>query len=162
MTLVVVGAATMSADLDRVSVGFFSGDLIGGRLLLKMSTVSPSNMSSLAFAVVTLVEAISNTRILGDARYYPKPEPTVVALGYGDRLTASGNVVIEPRAYNLRWLTKPDSPKSWTVLVEADTPSGVTVPTYSPAGYSTSSGGLTAASVTGSNGNTFGRLNWNE
>ncbi len=158
MTYIPIGAATMTAALDRVNVGFFSGDLVNGQLLLKVSTVFPANMAGLAFGVVSLLEASTGTRILGDSRYYPKPEPSVIALGYGDRASASGDVVIEPRAYNLRWLTRESSPRYWTVLVEADTPSGVTVPSYTPAGYANQAGGLTAQAVTGADGNTYGRF----
>lgn len=162
MALIPVGAATMTATLDRVAVGWFSGDLINGQLLLKITTVYPASMSGLAFGVVTLVESDTNTRVLGDARYYPKPEPSVVALGYGDRATATGEVVIEPRAYNLRWLLRENSPKYWRVLVEAETPSGVSVPTYTPGGYATTEVQLSASLVTGADGNTYGRIDWYE
>lgn len=162
MALIPVGAATMTATLDRVAVGWFSGDLINGQLLLKITTVYPASMSGLAFGVVTLVESDTNTRVLGDARYYPKPEPSVVALGYGDRATATGEVVIEPRTYNLRWLLRENSPKYWRVLVEAETPSGVSVPTYTPGGYATTEVQLSASPVTGADSNTYGRIDWYE
>jgi hypothetical protein len=162
MALIPVGAATMTATLDRVAVGWFSGDLINGQLLLKITTVFPASMSGLAFGVVTLVESDTNTRVLGDARYYPKPEPSVVALGFGDRATATGEVVIEPRAYNLRWLLRENSPKYWRVLVEAETPSGVSVPTYTPGGYATTEVQLSASPVTGADGKTYGRIDWYE
>lgn len=160
MSLIPVGAATMSAVSDRASVGFFSGDLVNGQLLLKVSTVSPSNMSGLAFAVVSLLESGTGTRVLGDARYYPKPEPTVIALGYGNRATVSGQVVIEPRAYNLRWLTRESSPRYWTVFVEAEATNGVTAPSYSPGGYANAAGPVPAEAVIGSDGNTYGRLSF--
>jgi len=162
MSLIPVGAATMTATLDRVAVGWFSGDLINGQLLLKITTAFPASMSGLAVGVVTLVESDTNTRVLGDARYYPKPEPSVVALGYGDRATATGEVVIEPRAYNLRWLLRENSPKYWRVLVEAETPSGVSVPTYTPGGYATTEVELSASPVTGADGKTYGRIDWYE
>lgn len=162
MALIPVGAATMTATLDRVAVGWFSGDLINGQLLLKITTVFPASMSGLAFGIVTLVESDTNTRVLGDARYYPKPEPSVVALGFGDRATATGEVVIEPRAYNLRWLLRENSPKYWRVLVEAETPSGVSVPTYTPGGYATTEVQLSASPVTGADGKTYGRIDWYE
>jgi hypothetical protein len=162
MALIPVGAATMTATLNRVAVGWFSGDLINGKLLLKITTVFPASMSGLGFGVVTLVESDTNTRVLGDARYYPKPEPSVVALGHGDRATATGEVVIEPRAYNLRWLLRENSPKYWRVLVEAETPSGVSVPTYTPGGYATTEVQLSASPVTGADGKTYGRIDWYE
>ena len=162
MALIPIGAATMTATLDRVAVGWFSGDLTGGQLLLKITTVFPASMSGLAFGVVSLLESDTNTRVLGDARYYPKPEPSVVALGYGDRASVAGEVVIEPRAYNLRWLLRENSPKYWRVLVEAETPSGVSVPTYTPGGYATTEVQLSASPVTGADGNTYGRIDWYE
>jgi hypothetical protein len=160
VTLIPVGAATLSATTDRAVIGWFSGDLINGRLVLRVTTTYPSNMSGLAFAVVSLIESDTNARVLGDARYYPKPEPTAIALGYGDRSTATGEVVIEPRAYNLRWLMRENSPRYWRVLVEAETPSGVSVPTYAPGGYATPEVTLSATGVTGTDGNTYGQLNW--
>jgi hypothetical protein len=162
MALIPVGAATMTATLDRVTVGWFSGDLVNGQLLLKVTTTSTANISGLAFGVVSLIESDTNTRVLGDARYYPKPEPSVIALGYGDRATVTGEVVIEPRAYNLRWLLREDSPSFWRVLVEAETPSGVSVPTYTPAGYATTEVQLTANAVSGADGKTYGRIDWYE
>ena len=162
MALIPIGAATMTATLDRVAVGWFSGDHTGGQLLLKITTVFPASMSGLAFGVVSLLESDTNTRVLGDARYYPKPEPSVVALGYGDRASVTGEVVIEPRAYNLRWLLRENSPKYWRVLVEAETPSGVSVPTYTPGGYATTEVQLSASPVTGADGNTYGRIDWYE
>lgn len=162
MALIPIGAATLTATLDRVAVGWFSGDLIGGQLLLKITTTFPSNMSGLAFGVVSLLESDTNTRVLGDARYYPKPEPSVVALGYGDRAFVTGEVVIEPRAYNLRWLLRANSPRYWRVLVEAETPSGVSVPTYTPGGYATTEVQLSASPVLGADGYTYGRIDWYE
>ncbi len=162
MALIPVGAATMTATLNRVAVGWFSGDLINGQLLLKITTVFPASMSGLAFGVVTLVESDTNTRVLGDARYYPKPEPSVVALGHVDRATATGEIVIDPRAYNLRWLLRENSPKYWRVVVEAETPSGVSVPTYTPGGYATTEVQLSASPVTGADGKTYGRIDWYE
>lgn len=162
MALIPVGAATMRPTLDRVTVGWFSGDLTGGQLLLRITTTYPSNMSGLAFGVVSLLESDTNTRVLGDARYYPKPEPSVVALGYGDRATVTGEVVIEPRAYNLRWLLRDNTPSFWRVLVEAETPSGVSVPTYTPGGYATTDVQLSASTVLGADGNTYGQIDWYE
>lgn len=162
MALIPVGAATMTATLNRVVVGWFSGDLIDGKLLLKITTTFPANMSGLAFGVVSLLESDTNTRVLGDARYYPKPEPSVVALGYGNRASVTGEVVVEPRAYNLRWLLRENSPKYWRVLVEAETPSGVSVPTYTPGGYATTDVQLHASPVVGADGKTYGRIDWYE
>ena len=162
MALIPVGAATMTATLDRVTVGWFSGDLVNGNLLLKITTTYPGNMSGLAFGVVSLIESDTNARVLGDTKYHPKPEPSVVALGYGDRSTVTGEVIIEPRAYNLRWLTRTNGPRFWQVFVEAETASGVSVPTYTPGGYRTTDVLLDASPVQGTDGNTYGKLNWYE
>ncbi len=162
MTLIPIGVATMTATLDRVVVGWFSGALTGGQLLLKVSTIYPGNMSGFGFGVVSFVDGDTNARVLGDVRYYPKPEPTYLSLGYGDRQSVAGDLVVEPRAYNLRWLTRPSSPRYWRVLVEAETPGGVSAPSYLPAGYARAVGPLTATGELGTDGNIYGRLSWND
>lgn len=158
MSYLIIGAATVTAETDRVSIGSFSGDLVNGQLLLKISTVFPSDMSGLAFGIVSFLETASNVRVLGDTRYYPKPEPTVISLGYGNRASVTGTLIFEPRPYNLRWLTAAYGPKSWTIFVEADGTNAVTQPEYVPTSYGAGSDDLSATAVIGSDGNTYGML----
>jgi hypothetical protein len=157
-----IGLAYITAETDRARIGSFDGELVNGQLLLQITTVSPSNMAGLAFAVTSLVEEDSGVRVLGDARYYPKPEPTVVALGYGNRETVAGDVVFEPRAFNLRWLQREGSSRFWVVAVEAETPVGVSQPAYTPAGFADGAIGLSADAVQGDDGETYGQVSWYE
>jgi hypothetical protein len=160
--LVPVGLSTVTAETERAIIGSFSGDLVNGLLLLRITTLSPVDMQGLAFGVVSFIDDDSGVRVLGDARYYPKPEPTVVALGYGDRTSVSGVVVFEPRAYNLRWLEREASGGLWQIAVEADTPSGVSVPAFTPSAFADGAIELGAAAAIGSSGATYGQVEWYE
>lgn len=160
--LVPVGSTTVTAATGRAVVGSFTGDLVNGLLLLKMSTLYPSNMSGLAYGIVSLVEDDTGVRVLGDARYYPKPEPTVVALGYGDLQSVSGTVIFEPRGYNLRWLEREGSSRFWRIAVEAETPAGVGEPAFTPTAFADGAIQLSAAAVSGTDGETYGQVNWYE
>jgi hypothetical protein len=158
--LVPVGSTTVTAATGRAVVGSFTGDLVNGLLLLKMSTLYPSNMSGLAYGIVSLVEDDTGVRVLGDARYYPKPEPTVVALGYGDLQSVSGTVIFEPRGYNLRWLEREGSSRFWRIAVEAETPAGVSEPAFTPTAFADGAIPLEAAATTGADGESYGLLSW--
>jgi hypothetical protein len=160
--LVPVGLSTVTAETERATVGSFSGDLVNGLLLLRISTLSPADMQSLAYGVVSFIDDDTGVRVLGDARYYPKPEPSVVALGYGDRQSVSGVVVFEPRAYNLRWLQRTGSGSLWQLAVEAETPAGVSVPFFTPSAFADGAIELNATAVVGGDGNTYGQVNWYE
>ena len=160
--LVPIGLSSMTAETQLATIGSFSGELINGLLLLQITTFAPADIGGLAYGVVSFIDNETGVRVLGDARYYPKPEPTVVALGYGNRQTASGVVIFEPRAYNLRWLERSASGERWNIAVEADTPAGVSEPAYTPAAFADGAIPLSAAAVTGSDGNTYGQVAWYE
>ena len=158
--LVPVGSTTVTAATSRAVVGSFTGDLVNGLLLLKMSTLYPSNMSGLAYGIVSLVEDDTGVRVLGDARYYPKPEPTVIAMGYGDLQSVSGTVIFEPRGYNLRWLEREGSSRFWRIAVEAETPAGVSDPAFTPTAFADGAIPLEASATTGADGESYGLLSW--
>lgn len=160
--LVPVGISTVTAETERATIGSFTGDLVNGLLLLRITTLSPADMQSLAYGVVSFIDDDTGVRVLGDARYYPKPEPTVLALGYGDRASVSGVVVFEPRAYNLRWLQRQGSGGQWRVAFEVDTPAGVSVPAYTPSAFADGAIELNASAVVGSNGESYAQVNWYE
>lgn len=160
--LVSVGISTVTAETELATIGSFTGDLVNGLLLLRITTISPADMQGLAYGVVSFIDNDTGVRVLGDTRYYPKPEPTVVALGYGDRSSVSGIVIFEPRAYNLRWLERQSSGGQWQIAVAVDTPSGVAVPAYTPAGFADGAIQLDASAVVGSDGNPYAQVNWYE
>jgi len=160
--LVPIGISTVTAETERATIGSFTGDLVNGLLLLRITTLAPADMQSLAYGVVSFIDDDTGVRVLGDARYYPKPEPTVLALGYGDRASVSGVVVFEPRAYNLRWLERQGSGGQWRVAVEADTPAGVSVPAFTPAAIADGAIELNASAVVGDDGETYAQVNWYE
>ena len=153
-----IGYAYITATTERATIGHFSGDLIDGKLLLTISTLNPSYVEGLAFGVVSFIDDDTNVRVLGDARYYPKPEPTTIALGYGNLSSVSGVVVFEPRPYNLRWVKAQGSGSYWAVFVEAE--AGVTVPAFTPAGIADGAIQLGASAVTGTSGDQLAQVNW--
>lgn len=160
--LVPVGISTVTAETERATIGSFTGDLVNGLLLLRITTLSPADMQSLAYGVVSFIDDDTGVRVLGDTRYYPKPEPTVLALGYGDRASVSGVVVFEPRAYNLRWLERQGSGGQWRIAVEVDTPAGVSVPAFTPSALADGAIPLDASAVVGSDGESYAQVNWYE
>lgn len=158
--LVSVGISTVTAETELATIGSFTGDLVNGLLLLRITTISPSDMQGLAYGVVSFIDNDTGVRVLGDTRYYPKPEPTVVALGYGDRSSVSGIVVFEPRAYNLRWLQRQSSGGQWSIAVAVDTPAGVSVPAFTPAALADGAIELNASAVVGSSGDPYAQIDW--
>lgn len=158
--LVPVGISTVTAETERATIGSFTGDLVNGLLLLRITTLAPADMQSLAYGVVSFIDDDTGVRVLGDARYYPKPEPTVLALGYGDRASVSGVVVFEPRAYNLRWLQRQGSGGQWRVAFEVDTPAGVSVPAYTPAAFADGAIELGVITAAGNDGKPYAQLLW--
>ena len=152
-----VGIAYLTATTERATLGSYSGDLVNGKLLLTLSTLNPSIIEGLAFAVVSFIDDDTNVRVLGDVRYYPRPEPTVLALGYGNLESVSGVVVIEPRSYNLRWIKGQGGGATWQVYCEAE--SGVTVPAFTPSALADGAIGLSASAVETAGGN-VAQVNW--
>ena len=158
--LVPIGVSTLTALTVRATIGSFTGDLVNGQLLLQISTLSPADFQGMAFGVVSFIDNDTGVRVLGDARYYPKPEPTVIALGYGDRESVDGVVVFEPRAYNLRWIKAQEGNVVWRISAEVDTPFGVSVPAFTPTAMAFGAIELTAGAVTGSSGKPYAQVNW--
>jgi hypothetical protein len=157
-----VGLAYVTPYTGALQIGRFSGDLINGQLLLTVSTLNPSVMAGLAFGVFSLVDDDNNVRALGDVRYYPKAEPTTIALGYGNLENVSGVVVFEPRAYNLRWLKREASGGIWGLAVEAETLSGAGEPGYTPAGFALGTLQLATQQFTGTGGRKLAQVVWHE
>lgn len=156
-----LGVALVMPWTERLPVGHFAGELINGQLLLTVTTTNPGVISGLAFGVFSLIDDDTNVRVLGEARYYPRPEPTTIALGYGDLSTVSGEIVFEPRAYNLRWLKRAESGGFWGLGVEAETPAGVATPAYTPVGIANGATVLDVQSVATSIGN-LAQVQWEE
>lgn len=155
-----VGYALVTATTKRATIGRFSGELVNGQLLLTVTTANPSVIEGLAFGVISFIDDDTGVRVLGDARYYPKPEGTVIALGYGDLSEVSGEVVFEPRSYNLRWIKSEGAAANWGIFVEAETPSGVAVPAYTPSALADGAISLGALAVTGSNDQELAQVQW--
>jgi len=158
---VYLGAALVLPWTERVAVGHFAGDLINGQLLLTVTTTNPEVISGLAFGVFSLVDDDSNVRILGEARYYPRPEPTTISLGYGDKTSVSGDLLFEPRAYNLRWLKRAESGGFWSMGVEAETPNGAGTPAYTPTGVAFNGAGLASGATTTTGAGRVAQIQWN-
>lgn len=157
-----VGLALVTPWTEQATVGRFNGDLINGQLLLTVTTTNPGVMDGLAFGVFSLIDDDNNVRALGDVRYYPKAEPTTIALGYGNLESVSGVVVFEPRAYNLRWLKRVESGGIWGIGVEAETPAGIAQPAYTPTGFVAGATSLVAQQFTAGSGQRFAQVVWHE
>ena len=157
-----VGLALLTPWTEQATVGRFNGELVNGQLLLTVTTTNPGVMDGLAFGVFSLVDDDNNVRALGDVRYYPKPEPTTIALGYGNLEAISGVVVFEPRAYNLRWLKRVSSGGIWGIAVEAETPAGVGQPAYTPTGFALDVLPLVSQQFTAPSGQKFAQVVWHE
>ena len=128
-----VGLVVLGPASDEVVVGRVAADLIGDKLVLLVSTVSPADPRPLGFAVLSFVDDDS-IRSLPAGRYYPQAEPSVEQLGPGLSPTVAGTIRIRPRSYNRRWLEAGYPAATWFVRVDAMAEVGATIPRFTPAG----------------------------
>ena len=156
-----IGTVYVSATTNRATVGRFNGNLVNGLLLLQVQTLNPSVIQGLAFGIFSFIDDDSNIRTLGDVKYYPKAEPTTIALGYGNRSTASGVVIFEPRAYNLAWIKRTGDGAFWGLNVETEN-TGASVPGFTPAGFADGALGLIATVITATSGAQLAQVNWHD
>jgi len=156
-----IGTVYVSATTNRATVGRFNGNLVNGLLLLQVQTLNPSVIQGLAFGIFSFIDDDSNIRTLGDTRYYPKAEPTTIALGYGNRSTASGVVIFEPRAYNLAWIKRTGDGAFWGLNVETEN-TGASTPGFTPSGFADGALGLIATAITAASGAQLAQVNWHD
>lgn len=128
------GSIAITATTPEVAFGWFSGDLLEDRLLVRLTSSAGGTLRPLSFGIVGFI-GDDGTRSLGEARYYPQPEPSVVALGFGDLSQVSGRLVFRARGYNLQWLKAGIPGRVWNLSAEVFITAGVTAPTYTPAGF---------------------------
>ena len=156
-----IGTVYVSATTNRATVGRFNGNLVNGLLLLQVQTLNPSVIQGLAFGIFSFIDDDSNIRTLGDVKYYPKAEPTTIALGYGNRSTASGVVIFEPRAYNLAWIKRTGDGAFWGLNVETEN-TGASVPGFTPSGFADGALGLISTAITAASGAQLAQVNWHD
>jgi len=156
-----IGTVYVSATTNRATVGRFNGNLVNGLLLLQVQTLNPSVIQGLAFGIFSFIDDDSNIRTLGDVKYYPKAEPTTIALGYGNRSTASGVVIFEPRAYNLAWIKRTGDGAFWGLNVETEN-TGASTPGFTPSGFADGALGLIATAITAASGAQLAQVNWHD
>jgi len=156
-----IGTVYVSATTNRATVGRFNGNLVNGLLLLQVQTLNPSVIQGLAFGIFSFIDDDSNIRTLGDVKYYPKAEPTTIALGYGNRSTASGVVIFEPRAYNLAWIKRTGDGAFWGLNVETEN-TGASTPGFTPSGFADGALGLIATVITATSGAQLAQVNWHD
>ena len=128
-----VGLVGLGPASDEVVAGRVAADLIGGNLVLLVSTVSPADPRPLGFAVVSFVDD-DQIRSIPAGRYYPQAQPSVCQLGPGLSATVAGTVRVRPRSYNRRWLEAGYPAAAWFVRVDAMAAVGTTLPRFTPAG----------------------------
>lgn len=156
-----IGTVYVSATTNRATVGRFNGNLVNGLLLLQVQTLNPSVIQGLAFGIFSFIDDDSNIRTLGDVKYYPKAEPTTIALGYGNRSTVSGVVIFEPRAYNLAWIKRTGDGAFWGLNVETEN-TGASTPGFTPSGFADGALGLIATAITAASGAQLAQVNWHD
>jgi hypothetical protein len=67
---------------------------------------------------------------MGEIRYYPRPEPQVVSLGFGDLASVEGQILWKPREWNCGFLSIGLPAETWEVQAEAWSVSGSSVPVF--------------------------------
>ena len=155
-----LGVAALTAKTEEVTLGRLGIELSQGQLLVRLSTSAGGSVRPLAFGVVGFIDD-DGIRSLGDARYYPQLEPSVVSLGYGDLTAVTGRLTFRPRAYNLRWLEVGLPSAVWRLTVEVFVPAGVTVPAFSVSAFADGAIQKTANAVEGTaEGLTLAQVAW--
>lgn len=147
MTWRPLGSVVMGPTSDVVSFGTVGADLTDRTLFLRLRTVTPSNPTGLAFAIVQPI-ADSDGGGLPEHRYYPSPYPLVLALGPSVLDTFDGTVRMRCRRYNTRWLRTGYPSKTWRVEADAWVPAGVVLPWFNPAGFTDGSQQLQPSTAT--------------
>lgn len=155
-----LGVAALTAKTEEVTLGRLGIELSQGQLLVRLSTSAGGSVRPLAFGVVGFIDD-DGIRSLGDVRYYPQLEPSVVSLGYGDLTAVTGRLTFRPRAYNLRWLEVGLPSAVWQLTVEVFVPAGVTVPAFSVSALADGAIQKTANAVEGTaEGLTLAQVAW--
>jgi len=129
-----VGVIAVTADTEQVDVGPLATETDQGRVWLQVTSFGGGLFRPLAFAIVGFVSS-SGIRSLGNVKYYPDANPSVVALGPGPVSAVEGVVTFRPRSYNRQWLSVGLPARVWTLKVEALVSNGATVPSFTPRGF---------------------------
>ena len=157
-----LGVAALNATSDEVTLGRLGIELSQGQLLVRLSTSAGGSIRPLAFGMVGFIDD-DGIRSLGDTRYYPQKEPSVVSLGYGDQSAVTGRLTFRPRAYNLQWLRVGLPAAVWLLSAEVFVPAGVTAPAYSVAALADGAIQKTAQAVNGTiQGLKLAQVAWND
>lgn len=134
MTWRPVGAASVEATTEEVTLGFVSAPLDAGFLKLRFRSGDGASQRPLSFGIVEPVAAVDGGGLPG-GRYYPGAHPAIVALGPGVGEAFTGSIRFRPRAYNLRWLSVGLPRRFWRVEAEAWTATGQVQPWWTPGGF---------------------------
>ena len=122
-----VGLCSVSSQSREVSVGQVSGDLLDGRIYLRIAASGGSDVDPLSFLVVDFLNA-DGIRCFGSEQFWIKPEPAAVVLGPSPDLSVHGDVLIGVRSINRRRLSGGGASRSVALVVEAFLSTGVSAP----------------------------------
>jgi hypothetical protein len=146
MSWSLIGTASFSPSSEEVTVGPVTVPESGG-VAVKVRLATPAPFQ---FGYCLLSYRSAFGRELGTIRVWPRAESTVYWLGEElNVLDASGVFVIEPRAWNLRWV---EAGFPLSVQVLADVEAGLPVDRFAPDGFATASGDPLALSASGPGG----------
>lgn len=146
MSWAVVGSASFSPGTEEATLGSVTVPETGG-LSVKVRLQS-SVPFQFGYCLLSYRSAFG--RELGTIRVWPREESTVYKLGEGlSVLDTSGELVLEPRSWNLRWV---EAGFSLSVQVLADVEAGLPVDRFLPAGFAAPDGSALELSPSGPGG----------
>jgi hypothetical protein len=146
MSWAVIGSASFSPGTEEQTVGSVTVPEAGG-LAVKVRLAS-SVPFQFGYCLLSYRSAFG--RELGTIRVWPREESTVYRLGDGlSVLDTSGDLVLEPRSWNLRWV---EAGFPLSVQVLADVEVGLPVDRFLPDGFASPSGAPLPLTPSGSGG----------
>lgn len=146
MSWAVVGTASFGPGTKEATVGSVTVPATGG-LPVKVRLAS-SVPFQFGYCLLSYRSAFG--RELGTIRVWPRDESTVYKLGEGlTVLDTSGELVLEPRSWNLRWV---EAGFPLSVLVLADVEVGLPVDRFLPEGFTAPDGSPLVLSPSDSGG----------
>jgi hypothetical protein len=146
MSWTVVGSASFSPTTEEASAGSVTVPETGG-LAVKVRLTTPAPFQ-FGYCLLSFRSAFG--RELGTIRVWPRTESTVYKLGDGlSVIDTSGEIVIEPRSWNLRWV---EAGFGLSIQVLADVEVGLPADRFAPDGFAAAGGGSLALEPSGSGG----------
>lgn len=122
-----VGSCSVGPGSREVSVGRVAGDLLDGRLHLRIATAGGAGGDPLSFLVVDFLNS-DEVRCFGSEQFWVKPQPAAVVLGPSPDVSVDGEVLIGVRGINRRRLSGSGASRSVRFAVEVFLSAGGSAP----------------------------------